>query len=160
MKKVLPILFLLLGLLGGGGAAFFLSPPAEPNTETDDVEPAPPDTEPGYDPTADYEYVRLNNQFVIPVVRDGRVQSLVVLSITLEASQGSRADIYAREPRVRDALLSVLFEHSNAGGFDGVFTENLTLRALRRSLRDAARTVMGEVVNDVLVMDIVRQDTS
>ena len=99
-----------------------------------------------------------NNQFVVPVVRDGRVSSLVVMSITLEVTNGVRADIYAREPRIRDALLAVLFDHSNSGGFDGVFTESFTLKTLRVALREAARSMIGEDIKDVLVMDIVRQD--
>jgi len=163
MKKILPILFLLLGLGGGGAAGYLLrSPPPEPEvTEASPTEELQVDenNEP-FDPDGNFEYVKLNNQFVVPVVRDGRVASLVVLSITLETTVGMREEVYAKEPRIRDTLLAVLFDHSNSGGFDGVFTESFTLRTLRLAMREAARSLMGDDIKDVLVMDIVRQDVS
>lgn len=163
MKKILPILLLIIGLAAGGGAGFVLRPdPPEP-TEPEVTESPEPPQETGdvpFDQNANFEYVKLNNQFVVPVVRNGRVAALVVLSITLEVTNGVRADIYAVEPRIRDALLAVLFDHSNSGGFDGVFTESFTLRTLRVALREAARSLVGEDIKDVLVMDIVRQDVS
>ncbi|WP_424966438.1 MULTISPECIES: flagellar basal body-associated FliL family protein [unclassified Dinoroseobacter] len=162
MAKLLPVILLIIGLAGGGAAGYFLRPPPPPPPEPDtaEVEEELPKltTEETYDQNANYEYVKLNNQFVVPVVRDGRVASLVVMSITLEVTNGVRADIYAREPRIRDALLAVLFDHSNSGGFDGVFTESFTLKTLRVALREAARSMIGEDIKDVLVMDIVRQD--
>ena len=104
------------------------------------------------------EYVRLNNQFVVPVVRDAAVRSLVVMSLTVEVDAGQAEFVFSREPRLRDALLRAMFSHANAGGFDGAFTSPSALNPLRSSLRDAAYDVLGDVVNDVLIVDIVRQD--
>lgn len=163
MKKILPILFLLIGLGGGGAAGFFLRPPPPEPEVTEAAQPEEtPDVlrEEPFDQDGNYEYVKLNNQFVVPVVRDGRVASLVVLSITLEVTTGLREEVYAKEPRIRDTLLAVLFDHSNSGGFDGVFTESFTLRTLRLAMREATRSLMGDDIKDVLVMDIVRQDVS
>jgi flagellar basal body-associated protein FliL len=161
MKKILPLLLLIIGLAAGGGAGYFLRPPPPPEPEVaEDPEPTVAPGEEPFDQNSNYEYVKLNNQFVVPVVRNGRVTSLVVMSITLEVTNGVRADIYAREPRIRDALLAVLFDHSNSGGFDGVFTESFTLKTLRIALREAARSLIGDDIKDVLVMDIVRQDVS
>lgn len=163
MKKILPILLLIVGLGGGGAAGDFLRPPPpEPEvTETPEVVEEPDiSTEESFDPSGNFEYVKLNNQFVVPVVRDGRVASLVVLSITLEVTNGLREEVYAKEPRIRDTLLAVLFDHSNSGGFDGVFTESFTLKTLRLAMREATRSLMGDDIKDVLVMDIVRQDVS
>lgn len=57
-------------------------------------------------------------------------------------------------------FLRVLFDHANAGGFRGTFTDGSTLVALRRALLEAARSAMGaEGVLDVLITDIVRQDS-
>jgi hypothetical protein len=104
------------------------------------------------------DYVRLNNQFIVPVVEDGRVSATVVLSLSLEVPAGGSEAVYAREPRLRDAFLQVLFDHANAGGFRGVFTDGANLLLLRAALKEAARRVMGDDVTDVLISDLVRQD--
>ncbi len=49
------------------------------------------------------DYVRLNNQFVVPVVEGGQVRALVILSLTIEAVAGASEEVYLREPRLRDA---------------------------------------------------------
>ena len=67
--------------------------------------------------------------------------------------------MFAVEPRLRDAFLQVLFDHSNLGGFDGVFTSAANMRALRNALRTEAQRIIGPNVYDVLITDIVRQDT-
>ena len=71
------------------------------------------------------EYVKLNNQFVVPVVEDGRVAAMVVLSLSLEVEAGNTEAVYQREPKLRDAFLQVLFDHANVGGFCGSFTDGV-----------------------------------
>lgn len=105
------------------------------------------------------EFVKLNNQFVVPVVHDGLVGALVVLSVSLEVRSGTRERVFASEPKLRDAFLHALFDHANAGGFDGTFTSPTNLRTLRTSLFEAARAVLGGSVSDVLITDMVRQDS-
>ncbi len=104
------------------------------------------------------EFVKLNNQFVVPVVADGQVQALVVVTLSLETAQGLRDAIYAREPKLRDAFLQVLFDHSNMGGFQGAFTRSNNLDVLRDALRQVARNEFGNDVHNVLIVDIARQD--
>lgn len=108
--------------------------------------------------SANLEYVRLNNQFIVPIVREGTVRSLVVLSLVLEVETGQNQLVFNREPRLRDALLRVMFAHANAGGFDDVFTSSLAMTPLRQGMREAAIAVLGRIVNDVLIVDIMRQD--
>jgi flagellar FliL protein len=105
-----------------------------------------------------FDYVKLNNQFVIPVVENGQVTSLVILSLSLEVAPGGSEKVYALEPRLRDALLQVLFNHANTGGFRGAFTEASTMEALRKALLEAAVKTLGATVSNVLIADIVRQD--
>ncbi len=105
------------------------------------------------------EYVKLNNQFIVPVVEEGRVRATVIMALSLEVSAGTTEEVYAREPRLRDAFLQVLFDHANAGGFRGTFTDGANLVFLRSALKEAARKVMGESVSDVLISDLARQDS-
>lgn len=172
MRKLLPILLALFGLAAGGGAGFLLRPPP---AETGEIDPcgegnataeaesagthaaAAAEIDPDAPPA--YEYVKLNNQFVVPVVEDGEIASLVILSISLEVATGSTEQVYAREPKLRDSFLQVLFDHANAGGFRGAFTQSNNMDVLRSSLLETARKAMGATVSDVLIVDIVRQDT-
>ncbi|MBB97804.1 MAG: flagellar basal body-associated protein FliL [Rhodobacteraceae bacterium] len=104
------------------------------------------------------EFVKLNNQFVVPVVAAGKVEALVVLTLSLETMQGLRETIYNREPKLRDAFLQVLFDHSNMGGFQGAFTRSNNLDILRSALLEVAQNEFGYDVYNVLIIDIARQD--
>ena len=80
------------------------------------------------------------------------------MSLSLEVQPGSEDAIYSREPKLRDALLRVLFDHAFIGGFDGTFTESSRLTALKVALLEAAQSVLGDLVSDSLITDIVRQE--
>jgi flagellar protein FliL len=123
------------------------------------AEPADKEASDGEHPENAPEYVKLNNQFVIPVVEDGAVAAMVILSLSLEVTTGSTEAVYNREPKLRDVFLQVLFDHANAGGFSGTFTDGANLVLLRQALLEIARRTMGDMVKDVLIVDIARQDT-
>ncbi|MCB2128876.1 MAG: flagellar basal body-associated FliL family protein [Rhodobacteraceae bacterium] len=116
------------------------------HAETDDGHSAP-------------EFVKLNNQFVVPVVEGNDVTALVILSISLEVTPGSTEAVFQREPKLRDEFLQVLFDHANTGGFSGTFTSSNNMEVLRGALLEAARKSLGPTVRDVLIIDFVRQDT-
>ncbi len=188
MKKLLPLLLALIGTGAGIGAGLFLAPgtggdhasgtdpesaehdaasPAESSSADDHGTPA--DHGSAAPASADHgdagdghggttEFVKLNNQFVVPVVADSRVASLVVLSISLEVTADSAAGVFEEEPKLRDSFLRTLFDHANIGGFDGNFTETPRMDALRRVLFESARNTLGARVKNVLITDIARQD--
>lgn len=153
MGKLLPILLILAGLGAGVGAGLALRP-APP------VDAAPdPEAEPAPDKdAAPPEFAKLNNQFVVPVVENNRIASLVILSLSVEVAAGSTAQVYAQEPKLRDALLQHLFDHANTGGFRGSFTDADNLILLRKGLTEIAQSILGDMVRTVLITDIVRQD--
>lgn len=153
MKRfLLPLLLVLLGLGGGIGAGVMLRPTADHATDA----PIAPEDHP---PAAAPEYVKLSNQFIIPLIEEERIASIIVLSLSLEVTAGAADTVYAKEPRLRDSFLQILFDHANIGGFRGSFTDGSNLTALRRSLLEAAQTVLHETVTDVLITDIARQDS-
>lgn len=163
LGKILPVLLALVGLGGGVGAGLFLRPiPDTPDHGAEAGGDAPKAADHAESEDTDEagtpEYVKMNNQFVVPVVQDGRVAAMVVLSLSLETEAGNTEAIYQREPKLRDAFLQVLFDHANIGGFSGSFTDGANLVVLRTSLKEAAALVLGAVVTDVLITDIARQD--
>ena len=165
MKKfLLPVLLVILGLGVGAGAGWFLQPAPQPvaeETPSEDTDTAPspaPSSPVGADRAS--ETLRLPGQFLIPVIGDGRIRAMVVIGLALEVVEDHDIDLDRHEARLRAALLQAMFDHSNRGGFDGVYTDGETLHAFRRTLRAIARTELGErVVLDVLITDLVRQNS-
>ena len=112
----------------------------------------------GDEETATTDFVKMNNQFVVPLVDHEAIAALVVMSISLEVPVGGSEAVYQREPKLRDAFLQVLFNHANSGGFDGAFTAGPNMQTLRTALGEVARAELGANVLDVLITDIARQD--
>ncbi len=79
------------------------------------------------DPALTPEYVKLPNQFVVPVMAKGKVGAMVILSLSLEVEQGTTQEVYEIEPKLRDVLLQVMFDHANSGGFTGAYTDGANL---------------------------------
>ncbi len=164
MGKIIPIIMVVLGISGGIGAGLALRPaPAEysempnPCGEVTSQTHASGAEKMAEEPS-DLEYVKLNNQFVVPVVSTNRVDALIVVSLSVEVPQGRKEEIYAREPKLRDAFLQVFFDHANMGGFKGTFTNSNNMDILRRALLETAHDIGGDLITDVLIMDIARQD--
>ncbi|WP_170327815.1 flagellar basal body-associated protein FliL [Ruegeria arenilitoris] len=170
MKKLLPVIFLLVGLGAGIGAGVMLSPSeskeaakqekSEPKAEKPKEKSAKAkDGKAGKkDKPSDYEYLKLTKQFVVPVVDSERIEALVTMSLSLEITPGMTEAFYAVEPKLRDGFLQVMFDHANTGGFDGAFTESDNLKVLRKALLETARRDLGDDVSQVLIMSVSRQD--
>lgn len=168
MRKLLPLLLAIIGLGTGVGAGLTLRPSADVATEAahavedDPAAEAASSATPAHDGPAEgaaFDYAKLNNQFVVPVLVDGRVAGLVVLTLSIEVTGGNAGTVYSREPKLRDGFLVVLFDHAAAGGFGGDFTAPTKMAALRRALTEQARQILGPIANDVLIQDIIRQDS-
>lgn len=153
LRLVIPLVLALLGLGAGIGAGLFLRPAAEEGALPAEEE------HPAADPEAMPDYVKLNNQFVVPVLEGGRVASMVVMSLSLEVEKGKSEEVYAREPKLRDAFLQAMFDHANAGGFRGSFTDGSNLVMLRQALKEKAVGILGPMCSDVLITEIARQDS-
>ncbi len=145
-RFLLPLLLGLGGLVAGVAAGVALKPPA-----AEDAVAAPAPATPG-------AFMDMSSHFVVPLLDGARIRSMLVMTLGLEVAEGETAAIRAREPRLRDAFLRVLFDHANAGGFDGVFTAASPMATLRSALRETAQDIAGPAVRDVLILDMVRQD--
>ncbi|MES0826704.1 flagellar basal body-associated FliL family protein [Ruegeria sp. SCP11] len=168
MMKLLPVVFLLVGLGAGIGAGVVLAPPGETkedakqedtkaeklNENSDEKK----DNAGKKDEQSDYEYLKLTKQFVVPVVDTDRIAALVTMSLSLEVTPAMTEAFYAREPKLRDGFLQVMFDHANSGGFDGAFTDSDNMNVLRKALLETARKDLGDDVSQVLIMSVSRQD--
>lgn len=171
MKKLLPVVFLLVGLGAGIGVGIVLMPSGETKVatkqqesegKTDELKEKPAKKKGGKAEKKgqenDFEYLKLTKQFVVPVVDSERIAALVTMSLSLEMTPGLTEAFYAVEPKLRDGFLQVMFDHANAGGFDGAFTNSDNMRVLRKALLETARKDLGDDVSQVLIMSVSRQD--
>ncbi len=160
-RLILPLVIALMGIAGGLGAGYVMKPAPE---ALEAEKPECPEPEEMIDgaavPVGDgqSEYVKLNNQFVIPVIEDGRVTAMVVASLSMEVSSGQRTLVYDHEPKLRDAYNEVFFLHANAGGFAGAFTDPVKMNRLRLALLHKSQELLGNRVRAVLIDSIMRQD--
>jgi len=165
MKRLIPIIAVVVALTGGAGAGLFLAPkdacaaaePAPASSDEDMTDCAPKD-EMSDKKDVPTEYATMNRQFVIPVMRGGQVQAMVVATLALEVAEGTSEAAYSAEPKLRDAFLQVFFVHAHSGGFDGAFTQASAMTDLRERLYEVAKPVLGDALKSVLITDIVRQD--
>lgn len=150
IAKMLPLLLVVLGLGAGIGAGLVLRPdPPAPDDVAETAVPVPPDVA-----LALHE---MRSQFMVPIVDGARVTSMIVMNIAIEIPETQKASVAQNEPRLRDRMLQVLFDHANSGGFDGMFTSNNTMGLLRQALLETAQATLGpDVVRSVLITDILR----
>jgi len=171
MKKLLPVVFLLVGLGAGIGAGVALAPSGETKDLASEEKPKPKAEKPKEKSAkktkdkagkkgkeSDFEYLKLTKQFVVPVVDSERIAALVTMSLSLEITPGMTEAFYAIEPKLRDGFLQVMFDHANTGGFDGAFTDSDNMQVLRKALLETARKDLGDDVSQVLIMSVSRQD--
>lgn len=167
IKKLLPIVLLMIGTGAGVGAGIFMRPPPlDPEAqnggqgidESEALEKRDAKKDPNT-PPPNKEYVKLNNQFVVPIVKEAKVQALVVIALSVEVPEGMQDLVFQKEPKLRDAFLQVLFDHANVGGFDGSFTDANVMAVLRNALKETAQKILGaDKASDVLIIEIARQD--
>ena len=177
IAKLLPVVLALVGSGAGVGTGLFLRPPpaaveqanGDDHSAIDEKHDEHGDVHDSADDHGDKddhgeksdgpEYVEMSNQFVIPVVNDENLSSLMILSLSIEVAAGMQEKVFSYEPKLRDSFMQVMFDHANTGGFSGAFTDASTLGSLRTALREVAQRDVGlKNVLDVLILEIARQD--
>ncbi len=170
MKKILFPLLMILFVVGGAVAADFFrgsdkpadaaehsSGKADPSKKSSDKK------DKGHDSakenvSTDVSYLKFKRQFVVPVMDHGKITALVIMNLNLELNSDAPENVYSQEPKLRDAITRELLALSN----DDVFGENLTsaesYETLRSTLLRAAKGVLPEGIQDVLILDIARQE--
>lgn len=172
MKKiillVLPIIALIGGAMGGEMMRGEKPPSAEHTEATADHGPVSDDhaEQPAADDHADAGHggeaattatFTFPTQFFVPLMRNGDMGGMMIVTLSLETKGDSLAAMQQHEHRIRDALLRQLMSAANTGGFDGNFTLEGRQRPLREGLLKAAKQATDLPVTAVLIEDIARQ---
>lgn len=146
---------------GGGAAGYFLRPTpqdvagdcvCEQAIGAGDADTAPDD------PVEAYEYVDIQKQFLVPIIEDESMTGMMIMSLSLEVSPGTQEAVFSREPKLRDEFLRILFAYASIGAFAENFMDANDLKLVRSDLTEAAKDVLGPIINEVLIVDMIRQD--
>lgn len=104
------------------------------------------------------DFIKFKRQFVVPVLKNNAVDALVLINLGLEVPASHRDEMFRLEPRFRDAFIRELLQLSDDGYFDQELTSPDTYEILRETLARAAGDISGDGINDVLILDLSRQD--
>ena len=172
MQKIIALVIVLFGVGGGlalglalrpGGAAQGPDGAAEEHgaaESTADGHGGGGESEAGHDGeiTGERDYVKLGRQIIIPIVKGGKTEALILFDLALDVPSTMIERVHAAKPRLRDAFLRVLFAMSYTGAFSSTYTDERIVEELRQKLRAAARRLLGDEVAEVLILDIMRQE--
>lgn len=178
MKKILTPLLLIIGIFAGSAGANFLKAPGA-------EKPASEKHDDGHDKSgkddhgkgdkygdkksgkkdsgksgygeAEISYFKFSREFVIPLMRDNEVESLVILNLNLEVDSNESGSLFSKEPKLRDNIMSTLVELSN----DGVTLDNFSTvesyETIRSVILQNLKDELGQGILNVLILDMAKQ---
>lgn len=170
MKMIVPFVLVLLASAAGGFGASLLKGDSAPVTseaalETESADPARGKAKKGdktgsdaYGLETKSTYFKFSREFIIPIMRDAELTSLIILNISLEADANAGGSLFTQEPKIRDRIMTTLISISN----DGVTLQSLTkvenYETVRELvLKDLQYTFPTEKISNVLILDVGKQ---
>lgn len=106
----------------------------------------------------DVFYYKFSREFIVPVLNDGKVESLVILNINIEADSSISQQLFSLEPKLRDTIMTTLIKISG----DGSTLQNLTnaenYETIRSMLLMELKDVAPTGIENVLILDLAKQD--
>lgn len=180
MKALLiPVVLLIVGTGAGVGAGMFLAPKPDPETAVEHAAEPDAKAEPEHktheveithkDNSGDDDhgddghkdaiaYIKMPNQFIVPVMEDGRMTAMIIMTVSMEAMESDEAYIQSHAPKIRDGFIQEMFKHAGLGWFSGDYTRSEPMSLLRKSLLAKAKSIVGDRVKGILILDIARQE--
>ena len=103
-------------------------------------------------------YFKFSREFVVPIMRESRVESLVILNINLEVDASEIQRLFAMEPKIRDNIMTTLIELSNDGAtLDSIATLK-NYESIRSTVLLNLQTILPDGIRNVLIVDMAKQD--
>jgi flagellar protein FliL len=177
MKKLLPIIITILiaGALGGGGGFFLKQTIALSSTEgaasealdeaheiedkkIKKIKKKEKKTDHGAPADNTAAYLKFGRQFVVPVVKGGAPQVMMILEISIEVDPSVAGDVYAFEPKLRDAFLAELMRLGSVDILANIIESPEAMANAKSSLLNTARTILGDGAKDILILGIGIQE--
>lgn len=104
-------------------------------------------------------YFKFTREFVVPLISNERVSSLVILNLSLETDTTKADNLYLKEPLLRDSIMTTLIEIAGDGRTFQRMTSIENYETIRSMvLVDLQKRLPDQGIRNVLIMDIARQD--
>lgn len=108
--------------------------------------------------TSEVIYYKFTREFVVPIIRNGRVSSLVILNLNLEADASISQKLFEMEPKLRDNIMTTLITLSNDGTTFESMTSVENYESIRSMVLSNLKSVVATGINNVLIVDLAKQD--
>lgn len=103
-------------------------------------------------------YYKFTREFVVPVIRNNHVNSLVIIHLSLEADASISQKLFEMEPKLRDNIMTTLITISNDGRTFETLTDIESYESMRSMILMNLKTVVPTGIHNILIMDMARQD--
>lgn len=113
---------------------------------------------PGKPSSSDVDYFKFSREFVVPIIRNGKVASLIILNINLEVDGSLSGKLFSLEPKIRDNIMTTLIGLSNDGDTLISISDVQNYESIRAAMLMNLESVVPYGINNVLIMDIGKQD--
>lgn len=108
--------------------------------------------------SGDVSYYNFTREFVVPIIRDEQVVSLVILNLNLEVDNSISGKLFSMEPKLRDNIMTTLIGISNDGTTFNSMTQVENYEYIRSTILESLQEKVGKEILNVLIMDMARQD--
>ncbi|WP_084395907.1 flagellar basal body-associated FliL family protein [Henriciella aquimarina] len=108
--------------------------------------------------SGEYSYYKFTREFVVPMIENDRVKSLVILNINLEVDTAVEQELFSKEPVLRDNIMTTLIKLSNDGKTFESLSRVENYETLRSMILSNLREEVEEGIHNVLILDMARQD--
>ena len=108
--------------------------------------------------SGDSAYYKFSREFVVPVMRDGQVKSLVILHISLETDSATSEKLFSEEPKLRDNIMTTLIGLSNDGRTLEQPTDINNYETIRSMVLMNLKDSVSDGIRNVLIVDVGKQN--
>ncbi len=112
----------------------------------------------GTPPSSAVVYYKFSREFVVPLMRNNRVDSLIILNINLEADSKVSQELFSIEPKLRDNIMTTLITLSNDGTTFESFGDVESYETIRSMIALNLKNVIASGIHNVLILDIAKQE--
>jgi len=104
------------------------------------------------------EYFKFTREFVVPIMRESRVESLVILNINLEVDASEIQKLFAMEPKIRDNIMTTLIELGNDGSTLESIATLENYESIRATVLLNLQKILPNGIRNVLIVDMAKQE--
>lgn len=108
--------------------------------------------------SSDVTYFKFTREFVVPIMGENRVESLIILNINLEADSSVSGKLFSMEPKIRDNIMTTLIELANDGTTMRTLGDIDSYETMRTMILMNLQKVLPTGIENVLIVDMGKQD--